>query len=631
MKYQSSVSLLLFLLFSSINAQNQKIVDSLKNELKNEQLNDSIRTVILTMLHERLMFSNPEEARGYALKELEIYENTGLEMAYGLGNLHLGDYYFNKSMNDSSLYFYKIAKSNFTKNNKTRGLIFVNYTIAEIYKSSGNYKQALELFEGSIAEIEKNITDEPYKSQFLASSYLAIGSCYLEKGDLNLALRESLKALKLYEKIDDDVRRADALKQVGDIESMLKHLGSALTYYKEAQKIYKEYNDNIYEVRAINSIGEIYTKLDDLTNAESKQKEAIELSRKYNVKEVLAKALHDLGLIRIQVGEFLEARDLLIESKLISEQETLELRTIYANQALSMLDFKEKKYSSALNKVDLAIDVSQSNGTIITLKDLYELRSNILEKLNNNEEALTFYKKAQKINDSITSIEKVRQIEELKTIYETEKKEVALALQEEEIKTLNEKSRADSLQKGLYASGMASALALFGLSVFGYRQRIKKNRIAREKQEEIYKQEIAHKQKELASQTLHLVQKNTFIQELKENLQNLKNSPEKFKAEFRRIVMLLKKENASDKDWEIFKTYFADVHNDFDQKLKTLYSDISEKEIRLAAFLRMNLTTKEIAATLNVLPDSILKSKYRLKKKLGLDKETDLTSFLSQL
>ena len=95
--------------------------------------------------------------------------------------------------------------------------------------------------------------------------------------------------------------------------------------------------------------------------------------------------------------------------------------------------------------------------------------------------------------------------------------------------------------------------------------------------------------------------------------------------------MLLKKENASDKDWEVFKTYFADVHNDFDQKLKTLYSDISEKEIRLAAFLRMNLTTKEIAATLNVLPDSILKSKYRLKKKLNLDKETDLTGFLNTI
>jgi len=77
--------------------------------------------------------------------------------------------------------------------------------------------------------------------------------------------------------------------------------------------------------------------------------------------------------------------------------------------------------------------------------------------------------------------------------------------------------------------------------VFSYRQRIKKNKIAREKQDEIYKQEIEHKKKELTSQKLHLVQKNTFIQELMENLENIKNSPENFKMEFRRIVMLLKK------------------------------------------------------------------------------------------
>jgi DNA-binding CsgD family transcriptional regulator len=127
------------------------------------------------------------------------------------------------------------------------------------------------------------------------------------------------------------------------------------------------------------------------------------------------------------------------------------------------------------------------------------------------------------------------------------------------------------------------------------------------------------------------VQKNAFLEELQENLENLRASPEKFKMEFRRIAMLLRKEKASDKDWETFKTYFAQVHNDFDQKLKTLGEGISEKEIRLAAFLRMNLTTKEIAATLNVLPESVLKSKYRLKQKLGLDRETELSEFLASL
>ena len=287
--------------------------------------------------------------------------------------------------------------------------------------------------------------------------------------------------------------------------------------------------------------------------------------------------------------------------------------------------------TKSLSYINSALNIADSVKSLDYQANLRLFRSKLHEALMNESLALEDRKSYEIYKDSIYDLKKTNQIEELKTIYETEKKEAEIALQEEEIKTLNAKSRADKLQKGLFAGGMASALALFGLSVFGYRQRIKKNRIAREKQEEMYKQEIAHKKKELTSQTLHLVQKNTFIQDLMENLENIKKSPDKFKTEFRRIVMLLKKENASDKDWEVFKSYFADVHNDFDQKLKTLTADISEKEIRLAAFLRMNLTTKEIAATLNVLPDSILKSKYRLKKKLGLDKKTDLNNFLNSL
>ena len=225
----------------------------------------------------------------------------------------------------------------------------------------------------------------------------------------------------------------------------------------------------------------------------------------------------------------------------------------------------------------------------------------------------------------------MQQIEELKTIYETENKQTLLALNKEEIENLQHKSKVDTLTKSLYAGGMLSGLSLSILLFFIFRQRLRKNKSNQRKLDELYKKEIEYKQKELASLTVHLAQKNTFTQDLIEDLKELKDNPDKFKLQFRRILLLLKKQNSDDKDWELFKTYFADVHNDFDDKLRAIYADITEKEIRLAAFLRMNLSTKEIAAIFNVLPDSILKSKYRLKKKLNLDKDMDLGSFLNSL
>lgn len=631
MKSKSTLFFICLLQFALTYSQNQKYIDSLKTELQKESTNDSIKVVLLTMLHEKLMFSKPELAKKYADQEIDIYNRTGSEFAYGLGNLHIGDYFYNKSMNDTALYHYQLAKTSFKKNNKTRGLIFVDFTLGDIYKSQGDYESALQIFTNSLIEIERSIKDEPYKSQFLASSHLSIGSCHFEKGELNLALKESLVAVGYFEKINDELRTADTYKQLGDIEIKLNHLSSAIDYYSKARELYKKNEDNIYEANTIISIGEVYLLQGDLTKAESMYLTGIDLSRKFNLMGSLSSALNDYGQILTKKGDFNDAENALKKAHSIANKEQLTLQAIQSLEGLSKLDLRRNKFQSALRHINEAIEIGTRSGAVITLEGLYEVKSKILEKTGDHKNAISFLRESFAIQDSISSVEKIRQVEELKTIYETEKKEAAIALQEEEIKTLNEKVKVDKLTKGLYAGGMASALALFGLSVFGYRQRIKKNRIARQKQEEIYKQEIAHKKKELASQTLHLVQKNTFLEELKENLENLKSSPDKFKMEFRRIVMLLKKEKASDKDWETFKTYFSEVHNDFDQKLKTLYADISEKEIRLAAFLRMNLTTKEIAATMNVLPDSILKSKYRLKKKLNLDKKTDLTSFLNTL
>jgi len=466
----------------------------------------------------------------------------------------------------------------------------------------------------------------------LSSTYNNIGIMQRRMGMYEKAIQNGLKSIKLLERLNaNPIRLAMGYTNIGTVHALLLNHEQAHDYFLKAQTIYKEENDerrlvNIWNRIAVNyknenrfeeallfykkallyyektnnesniallnnNIGSVYIDQDSIQKAIPFYEKAYKISKKINNPHVLSLAARNLGLCKVRTKEFRSAVPYYFEALSLDSlaQKKVEIAHVYEGLALSFagLGNFEKAYQYKTEHFNRIVEVLDSN--------------------------------------------KVKAINELEIKYQTEKKEAAIALQEEEIKTLNEKAKVNTLTKGLYAGGMAAILGLFGLSVFGFRQRIKKNRIAREKQEEIYKQEIAHKKKELTSQTLHLVQKNTFIQELMQNLEHVKNSPDKFKTEFRRIVMLLKKENASDKDWEVFKTYFAEVHNDFDQKLKTIASDISEKEIRLAAFLRMNLTTKEIAATLNVLPDSILKSKYRLKKKLGIDKEIDLTSFLNTL
>ena len=73
------------------------------------------------------------------------------------------------------------------------------------------------------------------------------------------------------------------------------------------------------------------------------------------------------------------------------------------------------------------------------------------------------------------------------------------------------------------------------------------------------------------------------------------------------------------------------MHNNFDQKLIRVYPDITENELRLAYFVRMKLSTRKIAAMLHVQPESVRKSRYRLKQKLDLGKEDNLYAFLAGL
>ncbi|WP_158657195.1 tetratricopeptide repeat protein [Maribacter cobaltidurans] len=507
------------------------------------------------------------------------------------------------------------------------------YFEAKAYQLLGHYFYLKSDFQNSIDNCKKALdllgklkVEGPIPNIL---NQLGISQRYLSQYDE--ALKSHQKSAELNERINGDpIDLARSYLNMGNLMFDVKNLEASNKYYLQSEEICIKYELNEFIPKCWGNLAANYRYEGHYEKALEYHLKSIALFEK-NPSIALTREYNNIGAVYDDLEDFKVAKSYYSKALMHSEKygEPQLVGLIYRN--LGEIAMVEKDYGQAEEYIQKSMDIAKNTQNIERLIRGYGKMAEIKAATNDYKNAYDYKTKYIILYDSLKGIEVTERINNLEIKYQTEKKEAEIALQQEEINTLNEKSRADNLKKGMYAGGMASGLVFSGLLFFGFRQRMKKNKIEREKQEAIYQQEIEHKQKELASQTLHLVQKNTFIQELMENLENIKNSPEKFKMEFRRIVMLLKKENASDKDWEVFKSYFADVHNDFDQKLKTLYADISEKEIRLAAFLRMNLTTKEIAATLNVLPDSILKSKYRLKKKLGLDKETDLATFLNSL
>jgi DNA-binding CsgD family transcriptional regulator/ligand-binding sensor domain-containing protein len=153
------------------------------------------------------------------------------------------------------------------------------------------------------------------------------------------------------------------------------------------------------------------------------------------------------------------------------------------------------------------------------------------------------------------------------------------------------------------------------------------NRLQKEKLEA----EVTHKSLELASATMHLVQKNEILNTISTALGKLKlrvqQQPE-LEREVGRILKMVEVDANFDADWEHFSRNFDHVHSDFLKRLGERFGHLSPNEYKLCAYLRMNLSSKEIASLMNISVRGVEASRYRLRKRLGLDTETNLTDFL---
>jgi DNA-binding CsgD family transcriptional regulator len=137
------------------------------------------------------------------------------------------------------------------------------------------------------------------------------------------------------------------------------------------------------------------------------------------------------------------------------------------------------------------------------------------------------------------------------------------------------------------------------------------------------------KSKELANSTIHLVKKNELLLEIKEELSNARKNVNMGLSPvvYQKLVHLISENITSDEDWNLFESSFTEVHKTFMKKLKQNYPELSPADLKLAAFLKMDMTSKEIAPLFNISLRGLENKRYRLRKKIGLPNEANLNEF----
>lgn len=139
-------------------------------------------------------------------------------------------------------------------------------------------------------------------------------------------------------------------------------------------------------------------------------------------------------------------------------------------------------------------------------------------------------------------------------------------------------------------------------------------------------QDMANKNRELAVSTMSLIKKNEFLTNIKDKLKDADAS-----SGVKSVIKTIDQDINEEDNWKFFKKAFSNADKDFFQKIKSRHPQLTSNDLKLCAYLRLNLSSKEIAPLLNISVKSVEIKRYRLRKKMDLDRETNLTEYILAL
>ena len=147
------------------------------------------------------------------------------------------------------------------------------------------------------------------------------------------------------------------------------------------------------------------------------------------------------------------------------------------------------------------------------------------------------------------------------------------------------------------------------------------------------KTELEGRTRELAAIAMQITYKNELLNQLKHKLVRVsqKINHDETRKQMAEMVRKLEEEQVHEEDWHLFEQHFDQVYENFLKRIKEIHPGLTPKDLKICAYLRMNLSSKEIAPLLNISVRGVEISRYRLRKKLGLERDDNLIEYLMKV
>jgi len=523
---------------------------------------------------------------------------------------------------DQAITFANRALSIAEKLNYQKGIAGAHGELGYAYSVKGEFEKSLNHFKEGIAR--NRATGD---SLGLVSQLNDLGTTYKAQSEYDQALQYYFQALAICQEMGLDRGISATLGNIGLSYFEMDEYDKALNFYQSALAINKRINNKSSLAVNYNNIGLLYGDKGRYGQAIQNHLKALEIRQELGYQIEIANSLNNIGRLYMQQDKFNLALDYLNRALVKNDNRDPDLTSII-HENLTKMYLSAGRLDSALIHAQKTLALSRDFGSKLGQKIAYELLTKIYEQQGDFEQAFATQQQLMAVKDSILNAEKTKQINELQTKYETVKKE-------KEIAVLEKEKQQETTLRNAFLAGLI-LIGIIGFLIYNrQRLKIKKNRTELENKrlkEEQLEQDLEFKNQQLTTHTLHLVQKNEAMKELQNKVRSIrKEDVEDVSRSLQKIQNMVDYSFNLDEDWKQFKIYFEEVHTGFFDALKQQYPDLTSSELRLSALAKLNLSIKETATILGITPNSVKTARYRLRKKLGMKTEENLTEFMMEV
>ncbi len=636
--------LLMFLFAGVIYGQSDKLffLDNFRSNAKNQRIDSVLR------MSETYAEINPDTT--LFLSNLIINDAISDKNYKAISKAYknMADAYYYKNDYANSLLFYKkSAEADLLVVSDTSGFYIDRISdIAYCYIQLGLHEKAIELDKSAL-----KLNQRFNRAMETADNLNNLGNSYFYLGQYNKAIEYMTKTLELDRRSGDSVAISVSLNNIGMVYSRWRKHYEALIFYEDALSY-----TTIQGSKAIrySNIGMEWYYLGDYKKALNYLSKALEIDTESHQTIKIGVRKNEIAIVLSAMGEFDKALRLNQEALIIFKNADIRESQIITLSHLGDIYRKKVQPSVAeryyLESLGMAIDSKSQHHMAQNYKNLYELA----EEKGEFKKALDYFKFYSISKDSIFDGESYKQLANFHVLYETEKKEQEnmLLIRDNELKQRNYrlavvviaglfvvlilifflyKVKARSLTQNKLLLEQEKKLSIMEIERKASENRLLEDRIFAEQQinrleREKYQTEIKLKNADLASSTLCLINRNEILSEIKDKLKQNHNT-----QIISEVVHLINSNTDIDQDWYKFRTTFEDIYPGFFDRLNQNYPQLTDHDIRLSAYLLINLSSREIAGLMNVSIDATNKARQRLRKKLNLEPEADLTLFLTSV